>query len=192
MNGDFAVTGMPASSQDWRVLAVDNPMEFERAAISLIDRCRPFSQHRGGGDTGIDGLIPIATGVNQWKYVVGSVKGGMQLNPAMVRDLRGTVEREKNNGVVAGALVTAHPITAGMRRELESAGDVNLLGAAYPVLQAATVDEILGRKAQRLPELSLPLQAAIPMDRLRLMRDDGSGQYALQGTEAPGTPATTS
>ena len=183
LGNDFAVTGVPASPEDWRRLASDNPMEFERAALSLIDGCRPYSERRGGGDTGIDGLIPIAVGRNQWRFVVVSVKGGTRLNPSMVRDWRGTVEREVSNGVIAGALVTAHPITDGMRRELESAGDADILGNAYPKLQAVTIDEILSRKAQRLPELALPLQVAAPLDRLRLIRDEAAEQqqYALAG-----------
>ena len=192
MGADFTVTGMPASSQDWRLLASGNPMEFERAAISLIYGCRPYSQRRGGGDTGMDGLIPIATGRNQWRFVVVSVKGGAQLNPSMVRDLRGVMERESKNGIIAGALVTAHPITAGMRRELESAGDVDILGKSYPKLQAVTIDEILSRKAQRLPELALPLQVAAPLDRLRLMPEEAGGQYTMDGIEtryAPSVPA---
>ena len=181
MGDDFAVTGMPASPQDWRILAAANPMEFERAAIGLIDGCRPYSQRRGGGDTGIDGMIPIAVGRNQWRFVVVSVKGGTQLNPAMARDLRGTVEREGKNGVIAGALVTAHPVTAGIRRELESAGEVDLLGRAYPKLQAVTIDEILERKAQRLPELSLPLQVAAPLTQTGLARGESGAQFPLAG-----------
>ena len=181
LGADFSVTGMPASPQDWRLLAADSPMEFERAALSLIDGCRPYSERRGGGDTGIDGLIPIAVGRNQWRFVVVSVKGGTHLNPAMVRDLRGTVERESEKGVIAGALVTAYPITDGMRRELETAGDVDILGRDYPKLQAATIEEILARKDQRLPELALPLQVAAPLDRMRLIRDAEVGQYTLGG-----------
>ena len=66
---------------------------------------------------------------------------------------------------------------------MESAGDADILGNAYPKLQAVTIDEILSRKAQRLPELALPLQVAAPLDRLRLIRDDTAEQqqYALAG-----------
>lgn len=184
---EFAVTGMPASSQDWLLLAGDNPMEFQRAALSLIDGCRPFSEKRGGGDAGIDGLIPIAVGKNQWRFVIVSVKGGRRLNPAMARDLRGTVERDSGKDVIAGALVTAHPITPGMRRELEAAGDVNILGHTYPKLQAVTIDEILSRKAQHLPELALPLQVAAPLDRSRLQMNNAAGQYAMDSEIPPDT-----
>ena len=90
--------------------------------------------------------------------VVVSVKGGTHLNRAMVRDVRGTVEREQTNKVIAGVLVTPHPITDGMRRELENAGDVEIHGRRYPKLQAVTIEDILKRKAQRLPELALPLR----------------------------------
>ncbi len=176
---EFEVTGMPASPQDWQLLAANNPMEFERAALSLIDGCRPYSERRGGGDTGIDGLIPIAMGRNQWRFVVVSVKGGVHLNPSMVRDLRGTMEREKEKGVIAGALVTVYPITNGMRQELESAGEVDILGRRYPKLQAVTIGDILARKDQRLPELALPLQVAAPLDRMRLIRDGNTHQYQL-------------
>ena len=156
LGAQFAITGMPASAEDWRLLAASNPMEFERAALGLIEGCRPYREQRGGGDTGIDGLIPIAMGRNQWRTVVVSVKSGTHLNPAMVRDLRGTIDREQANNVIAGVLVTPHPITDGMRRELESAGDVEIHGRRYPKLQAVTIEEILERKAQRLPELALP------------------------------------
>ena len=187
LGADFAVTGMPASAQDWRHLAASNPLEFERAALSLIDGCRPYLQHGGGrekqGGGGIDGLIPLAAGRHSWKFAIVSVKGGAQLNPAMVRDWRGTVERESANGVIAGALITAHPITEGMRRELRAAGDIELLGRAYPRLQAVSIDEILTRQAQRLPELALPLQTAAPLDRLRQRRGESAEQYELAEVE---------
>ena len=178
LDADFATTGVPAAPQDWQRLASDNPMEFERAALGLIDGCRPYREKRGGG-TGIDGLIPIAVGQNQWRFVVVSVKGGARLNPSMARDLRGVVARASQNGVIAGALLTAHPITPGMRQELDSAGAVDILGRPYPKLQAAAIDEILTRKAQNLPELALPLQVAAPLDRIRLMRHDAPAQHPL-------------
>ena len=187
MGADFEVTGMPASAEDWRVLAGSNPMEFERAAMGLIDGCRPYSQRRGGGDGGIDGLIPVAVGRDRWGYVAVSVKGGRQLNPGMVRDLRGTVERESRNGVVAGALVTAYPVTAGMRRELDGAGEADILGRSWPKLQAVTVEEVLERKGRGLAELSLPLQAAAPLARVGLARGEVGGQYRLEGGDDPST-----
>lgn len=181
LGAQFSVTGMPASLQDWGILAADNPLEFERAALSLIEGCRPYQERRGGGDTGIDGLLPLAVGRNQWRYVVVSVKGGARLNPSMARDLRGTVEREKSKNVVAGALITQHPLTPGMRRELESAGEVEILGRKYPKLQAATIGQILERKRQRLQELALPLQTAAPVDRIQLTRESEAGQYPFSG-----------
>ncbi len=63
----------------------------------------------------------------------------------MVRDLRGTVKREK---AAVGALLLAHPPTKGMRDEAAKAGAYSWGGRSYPKLQILTVEEILAQGKQ--------------------------------------------
>jgi len=86
----FEVYGIPRDLQGPQALFEQSHFEFERWAVSLV---WGQPKERPGGDQGIDGLIrfPLADR-NEVGTVIVSVKGGAMLNPAMVRDLKGTVE----------------------------------------------------------------------------------------------------
>src|SRR5437868_1582666 len=71
-------------------------------------------RERKGEDGGVDGVIYFKNGPFGIGQVIVSVKGGEFLNPGMVRDLRGTVERD---GAQLGLLVCLNEPTAGMRQE---------------------------------------------------------------------------
>src|SRR5207244_9230197 len=68
---------------------------------------------------GIDGEMTfLANGGTEVKRILISAKSG-HVTPAMVRELRGTVEREE---AAIGILVTLNPPTAEMEREAVRAG----------------------------------------------------------------------
>ncbi len=91
------IVGIPQSLEAAQKLADTNKFQFELWAISLIQKIH--SNEKQVGDRGIDDRRQIMVGLdgnNKPKYekIVASVKGGNQINPAMVRDLVGTVQSE--------------------------------------------------------------------------------------------------
>jgi len=137
------VVGNPASFIGAENLFKRSPLDFERWAVTRIDGIHPNDKQVG--DHGIDGRGYLGPD-NQYKTII-SVKGGKQLNPAMVRDLVGTVSRED---AAFGVLVTIHNPTDGMKQEAAKAGVVNTpLGHHYPKIQIYTISDYFnGRKAE--------------------------------------------
>ena len=96
-------------------------------------------------DKGIDGSIYFKQFYNIIKLgrMVLSVKGGKVVNPAMVRDLKGVMEREKSE--MAGLILLSEP-TKGMREEANQSGYYDLQGVKYPKCQILTIKDILEDK----------------------------------------------
>ena len=77
-----------------------------------------------------------------------SVKSG-NVNAAVIRDLRGVVEREN---AACGILITRNEPTAPMRQEAKTAGVFKPENfAAFDKLQIVTVQEILDGAKMNLP-----------------------------------------
>lgn len=152
------VNGIPRDLASAQALFDRNPFDFERWAVSQIN-AQP--NEKQVGDKGIDGVARFTldgTAKNVGK-VLASVKGGKQLNPAMVRDLRGTVERQKAE---LGVLITLHEPTRGMVDEVNHSGSWThpSNGQSYPRLQIITTAELLSGKKLNLPPIFLPYVAA--------------------------------
>ena len=80
-----------------------------------------------------------------------SVKGGKTLNPAMVRELRGTIERERAD---VGVLVCTHESSREMRLEATRANFLPVKDVAGPIprLQIVTVEQLFKeRRPIRVP-----------------------------------------
>lgn len=92
-------------------------------------------------DRGIDGEAFFKLD-GKVTHVIVSVKGG-KLNPSMVRELRGTIERER---APIGVLATLHEPSKEMLREATHAGFINVGGEQVPRLQILTVDAIFAGK----------------------------------------------
>jgi hypothetical protein len=89
-----------------------------------------------------------------------SVKSG-HVNSAMVRDLKGTMEREK---AAIGLFVTLEEPSEPMIREAATAGLFysELSKRDYPQLQILTIKELLDGKKAQLPLLVLPTYQQAP------------------------------
>ena len=91
--------------------------------------------------------------------VIVSVKGG-NLNPAMVRDLAGTVDAQK---AAMGILIANQAITKGMTEAAQMTGSYvhPLTGNSYPKVQLVTVGDLIAGRSPRMPTAFMPyLQAA--------------------------------
>jgi site-specific DNA-methyltransferase (adenine-specific) len=162
--------GWPNEIHSARRLFLKDPFEFERWAVTLVDG-QPNERGKQHGDRGIDGVIRFAAEldrvsgrVEKFGRSLVSVKGGKQLNPAMVRDLKGTVDREKAE---LGLLLTLDTPTKGMLEEAASFGTYEWAwnGQRYPRAQIVTVGDLLEHRGPRMPTAIRPYVSA---DRLKI------------------------
>lgn len=163
----YELAGVPREVEAARALFDANAFDFERWAVSLVNG-QP--NEKQVGDRGIDGVIRFYLNAEKdLGEVIVSVKGGQSLNPGMVRDLRGTVERTKAQ---MGLMITLAPPTKGMVEEADHSGsfEYEFSGAKYPRLQLITIAELLQGKRPQMPSPISPYKRA----RKR------SGQTALE------------
>ncbi|WP_422002216.1 restriction endonuclease [Roseovarius mucosus] len=120
--------------------------EFEKWALSLLN-AQPGNLSKKGADRGIDGNIYFG----KTARAIVSVKAGDNVGVAMIRDLRGVIERE---GAEIGIFLTLTPPTKPMITEAAAAGQFTMEGFdPVPRLQIVSVEEALQLRdrAVRLP-----------------------------------------
>lgn len=149
----FAVHGTPKDIGGARDLAARDKYEFQNWACSLVD-AQPYRGGKKGADSGIDGQLYFDDDKKTSKRIIVSVKGGENVNVAMIRDLKGVMEREK---VEITFFITLTEPTKPMVTEAASAGFYSSpMGRDYPKLQILTIEGLLNGKDQpRYPDLTL-------------------------------------
>ena len=148
----YTVHGIHADLEGANALFRENPFDFERWAVSLIDA---QANEKQVGDKGVDGVVRFYTDKDRTGRALVSVKGGKTVNPGMVRDLHGTVERE--HAEMGIAIVLAEP-TRGIREEADKSGSYTnpLTGQSYPRIQVAKVGDLMEGKRPNMPTPILP------------------------------------
>jgi len=132
---DFELCGYPISVDGANMLFGQDPKQFEHWAVEWVGG---FINKKQTGDKGVDGRIYFETdNMKNLKKMILSVKGGRHINPAMVRELRGTMERE--NAELAGLLLIETP-TRGMVEEANKAGQYTYNGVVYDRIQILTTE----------------------------------------------------
>ena len=125
--------------------------EFEKWALSLI-AAQPGNLSKKGADKGIDGNLYF--GAKHEGRAIVSVKAGDKVGSAMIRDLRGVIERE---GAQIGVFLTLTEPTRDMITEAAGAGQCSLPGldAVVPRIQIVTIGQAMALRdrAVRLPAL---------------------------------------
>jgi len=156
----YRVIGEPTTVDDARVLAKEDPFQFQAWALGLVG-ARVSGSDKKGGDKGIDGRLYFHEGGSETRQIVFSVKAG-HLVPNFVRDLRGVIEREKAE---IGVLLSFEEPTSGMGSEAAEAGfyrrgpgERPLVGESpferdYPRIQMLTVGQLLAGKGIAYPHL---------------------------------------
>jgi site-specific DNA-methyltransferase (adenine-specific) len=154
---DYRVVGEPTTVAEARALAQQDRDEFQKWAIGLIPRARPY-QDKKGKDTGIDGVLFFKDDLKDPKRALIQVKSG-KVSVKDVRDFRGVLERE---GATLGLFVTLEPPTRDMVQEAEQAGfyTTPLGNLRIPRLQVRTVEELLGGKGFAIPSAALLMGVA--------------------------------
>ncbi|MHB8323646.1 MAG: DNA methyltransferase [Candidatus Dormibacteria bacterium] len=152
---DVEVIGQPTEVEGARQLAQspEGRYQFQWWALGLIDAQPVGGVERKGADRGIDGRITFTGQDKKLESVLVSVKSG-HVNSGQVRDLKGTLEREK---AAMGIFVTLEEPTREMRLEATTAGMYRVWERDYPKIQIVSIRELLeeGRKPA-LPPLVLP------------------------------------
>jgi DNA modification methylase len=145
---EVAVVGAPVSLPDAEALAQQDREQFEWWVLGLVD-AQP-AERKKGADRGIDGRLYFhdEPEPKKTKQVIVQVKSG-HVGAAVVRDLRGVLEREK--GEIA-ALITLKRPTKDMNKEAASAGFYEVTGLArVPRIQILTIEELLAGKQINYP-----------------------------------------
>lgn len=144
----YEVLGEPTSVPDARVLAEQDPFQFQWWLLGLVG-ARPIEKKKGA-DKGIDGRLYFHEGDGKTRQVILSVKAGKP-TVSHLRDLRGVVEREE---AAIGVLLLMHSPTKPMREEAAAAGMYESTWGKYPRLQILTVAEILEGKGIDRPRIT--------------------------------------
>jgi DNA modification methylase len=147
--GTYRTIGEPTTVEDARVLAKEDPFQFQAWALGLAG-ARIAGSDKKGGDKGIDGRLFFHEGDSETRQIVFSVKAG-HLVPTFVRDLRGVIEREKAD---IGVLLSFEESTAGMRSEAADAGFHESPWGKHPRIQLRTVGELLAGKGIDYPHVT--------------------------------------
>lgn len=166
----YDVNGIPTDEVSAFALHERDPFEFERWAVSAVDG---HPNDRQVGDRGEDGRIRYWHDHEELREMTVSVKGGRTVNPGMIRDLRGTMERL---GRDMGLLITNQDPTPGMREEAASAGQYThpISNRKYPRIQIITAKEILKGERPDMPTVESPYRRAATVDSQLEMEFDES------------------
>lgn len=134
----FEIVGVPRDLDGARALAAQDKYEFQKWALSMID-AQPFKGGKKSGDGGVDGVLYFKPDGKKTEKAIVSVKGGAQLNPAMVKDLVVTVDQQ---GAKMGVFLTLEPPTKGMVTQAAAAGRYKTEFGDYPKIQIITVEQL--------------------------------------------------
>jgi len=148
---EFEVVGEPIDLRGARALAEQDKYQFQWWALGLVG-ARPEEQKKGA-DRGIDGRRTFFEGADRHpEQILISVKGGKTSSPH-VRDLVGTMEREK---AALSLLITLNEPTRDMIKEAASAGfyTSEISNTKHPKLQILTIEKLLEGHKPDLPPIA--------------------------------------
>lgn len=145
---DIEVFGEPTDLGAARALFNYDPYQFEWWALSLV-KAMPANDKKKGADKGVDGIIRFhVDNTGKARRAVVQFKGG-KVQSHYIRDLKGTMQREKAD---MGVLVTLQNPTRAMIEEAATAGVFETpTGHVYPAVQIITIEDLLDGKKLRLP-----------------------------------------
>lgn len=161
---DFQTLGEPESVGAARYLAEHDRFQFEWWALSLI-KARPSGGQKGskkgkkGADRGIDGVITfVDEQKGKPKRILVQVKSG-KVSSRDIRDLVGTVKREK---AAIGVFITLEAPTRDMQTEAVSAGFYHSPGwnQKFPKIQILTIEQLLSGDEVKMPPTGITFKQA--------------------------------
>jgi adenine specific DNA methylase Mod len=171
---EYKIEGMPRDFTMAEELAARDKYQFQWWANYLFNP-HALREQKKGADRGIDGELFFPNGPGRaWGKMLTSVKGG-NVGPAMVRDFRGVLTREKAE---MGLFICLRRPTPAMLTEAATAGIADTVHGDLPKLQIVSIEEWFEGKVPRLPPLEHLPSAALA----RTVRRQA---LALQDAKAP-------
>jgi site-specific DNA-methyltransferase (adenine-specific) len=143
----YEIHGTPKDVDGARDLAARNKYQFQWWAVSLVNAV-PFAGKKKGADSGIDGLIYFKPDGKTTEKAIVSVKGGENVNVAMVRDLAHVADRENAR---IGVFITLADSPGPMRTEAVKTGFYETLYGKYSKIQILTIRELFEGKQPNIP-----------------------------------------
>jgi hypothetical protein len=126
--------------------------EFEKWAVLTYSDNRAIINEKKGGDGGIDGIafmIDRENNDNVLKQVIFSVKSDKKPLVSYIRDLNGTIEREK---AAMGYLLTLYPADNLVKESMKYGVYKNkLLDKDFPKIQVVSIQELLKNEKMPIP-----------------------------------------
>jgi len=135
---DFEIDGEPKDIYSAKKLAKIDPFQFQIWCISKLDAIPSGTK---SADKGVDGIINFLDPTKSSKVGKGviQVKGTENVNPSMVRDLKGTL---KSQNADFSILITFRKPTQGMINEATKEGYFEFMGRKIPKIQFLTVEDL--------------------------------------------------
>ncbi len=175
----YEVIGEPKDVAGAAALAEQDKYQFQWWALGLVG-ARPAEQKKGA-DRGIDGRLYFHDNTKgDSKQILFSVKAG-GVTVSQVRDLRGTLEREKAE---IGVFLCFEAPTRPMMKEAAEAGFYKSPdGSSYPRMQVLTVQQLLNGQQVEYPRYArdntfkqAPRSRAAAAENMSLPLELSSGQ----------------
>jgi site-specific DNA-methyltransferase (adenine-specific) len=146
----FEVIGVPKDKDSALRLAAEKPHDFQNWFCLKVGGY-PLDGGRKGADRGVDGHFYPYENSRDTSTGVISVKAGQNIGVAMIRDLRGVMERE---GYPFGLFLSAYEPTGPMKAEAAAAGVHETEFGRFPRLQILTPADLFHGPGARLPPLA--------------------------------------
>jgi DNA modification methylase len=144
---EFDVHGTPKDVAGAYALSEADKYQFQWWAVSLVNAV-PYGGKKKGADGGIDGLIYFKPDGRTTEKAIVSVKGGLNVQVSMIRDLAHVVEREKAK---IGVFIALVPPTKPMLTEALKSGYYETEYGKYPKIQILTIEELFAGKKPEIP-----------------------------------------
>lgn len=142
----YEVHGVPKDIAGARDLGERDKHGFQLWITGKIG-AQPYKGGKKGMDRGIDGFLHFRDANKKPQFAIVSVKGG-GIKSGDIRDLKGTMEREK---AALGLFLTLNDPTREMLREAAAAGFYETGGKKFPRLQILTAAQILDNRRPQVP-----------------------------------------
>lgn len=161
---EYQVIGEPVDLHSARQLSLDDRYQFQWWALSLI-QAKPLGgdsdskKGKKGTDKGIDGIISFMDGARgEVRRIIVQVKSG-NVKSGDIRDLVGTVDREK---AAIGVFITLDNPSKAMVTEAVTAGYYRspMMGRDYPRIQILSISDLLDGNKVNMPASSVTFQQA--------------------------------
>ncbi|MGB6373778.1 MAG: DNA methyltransferase [Methylocella sp.] len=154
--------GIPADYESAERLANRNPFQFQWWSNYLVGvHC--LTEVKKGADRGIDGELFFPNGPGRpYGRMLTSVKGGKHVTPAMVREFRGVIERERAE---MGLFICLDPPTSAMKTEALTAGYADIIHGRMWRLQIVSIADWFNNNRPDMPPLEQLPYAAFSAQR---------------------------